>query len=157
MHLNDADRDHLTAARGYLDLAMAAKAHDEIELISFAASESPEVLKVRVATARALGRWDELQSTATRLSVEEPRNIEWVVAMVDAAQGLGSLSTARDIIVEALVRLPHVAVLVFHLARIECLSGNVAESRRWIRKCIQIDPAMRFSVLDDPDLREIWS
>ena len=106
----------LTAAQGYLELGLPLDANEEIESMDADVRHVPEVLAVRVGIYRALEAWPLMQVVARQLALDAPDKPDWTVAWAFATRRADSLDAARLILVNAVERLPGVAVFAFNLA-----------------------------------------
>jgi len=114
----------LTAAQGYLELGLPLDANDEIESMDADVRHVPEVLAVRVGIYRALEAWPLMQTVAKQLALYAPDEADWTVARAYATRRTDSLEAARLILVNAVERLPGVAVFHFKLACHPARLGN---------------------------------
>src|SRR5690349_161573 len=65
MPLEPADRRHLVAAEGYLELGMALEANEELEHIEPDVRHVAEVLALRLQVYQQLGKWELMQVPGT--------------------------------------------------------------------------------------------
>jgi len=116
----------------------------------------PEVLAVRVGIYRALEAWPLMQVVARQLALHEPDEPQWTISWAYATRRADSLDAARLILVNAVERLPGVAVFAFNLACYEAQLGDVASAKAHLRRAIELRGDLRLRALEDDDLRPLW-
>ena len=156
MPLEPENQRLLTAAEGFLELDMPLDANDEIESIDPEVRHVPEVLAVRVGIYRALEAWPLMQTVAKQLALHAPDEADWMVAWAYATRRTDSLEAARLILVNAVERLPGVAVFHFNLACYAAQLGELDCSKVYLSRAIELQPGLRLRALEDEDLRPIW-
>jgi hypothetical protein len=129
MPLEPDNQRLLTAAQGYLELGLPLDANQEIESMAADVRHVPEVLAVRVGIYRALEAWPLMQVVARQLALYAPDEPDWTAAWAFATGRADSLDAARLILVNAVERLPGVAVFAFNLACYEAQLGDVASAK----------------------------
>ena len=156
MPLEPENQRLLTAAEGFLDLGMPLDANDEIESMDPELRHVPEVLAVRVGIYRALEAWPLMQTVAKQLALYAPDEVDWTVAWAYATRRTDSLESARLILVNAVERLPGVAVFHFNLACYAAQLGELDRSKVYLSRAIELQPGYRLHALEDEDLRPLW-
>jgi hypothetical protein len=153
----DPDNERLlTAAQGYLDLGLSLDANEEIESMAADVRHVPEVLAVRVGIYRALEAWPLMQVVARQLALYAPDEPDWTVAWAFATRRADSLDAARLILVNAVERLPGVAVFQFNLACYEAQLGDIVSAKAHLQRAIELRGDLRLRALEDEDLRPLW-
>ena len=150
------DLKHLTVAQGYVELGMFPDANEELEEIDPDVRHLPEVLAVRVGIYRALEAWPLMQVVARQLALYAPDEPDWTVAWAFATRRADSLDAARLILVNAVERLPGVAVFAFNLACYEAQLGDIASAKKHLSRAIELRGDLRLRALEDEDLRPLW-
>ena len=150
------DLKHLTVAQGYVELGMFPDANEELEEIDPDVRHLPEVLAVRVGIYRALEAWPLMQVVARQLALYDPDEPDWTVAWAFATRRADSLEAARLILVNAVERLPGVAVFLFNLACYEAQLGDLASAKAHLSRAIELRGDLRLRALEDEDLRPLW-
>ena len=156
MPLEPENQRLLTAAEGFLELDMPLDANDEIESIDPEVRHVPEVLAVRVGIYRALEAWPLMQTVAKQLALHAPDEADWTVAWAFATRRADSLDAARRILVNAVERLPGVAVFAFNLACYEAQLGDIASAKAHLSRAIELRADLRLRALEELDLRPLW-
>lgn len=156
MPLEPKNERLLVAAQGYLELGLPLDANDEIESMEADVRHLPEVLAVRVGIYRALEAWPLMQVVAKQLALHEPDEPAWTVAWAYATRRAESLDTARLILVNAVERLPGVALFNFNLACYEAQLGDLDRAKKHLSRAIELRGDLRRRALEDEDLRPLW-
>ena len=73
-----------------------------------------------------------------------------------ATRRTDSLEAARLILVNAVERLPGVAVFHFNLACYAAQLGELDRAKASLSRAIELQPGYRQQALEDEDLRPIW-
>ena len=156
MPLKPENQRLLTAAEGFLELDMPLEANDEIEGMDPDLRLVPEVLAVRVGIYRAIEAWPLMQVVAKQLALHAPDDADWTIAWAFATRRTDSLEAARLILVNAVERLPGVAVFHFNLACYAAQLGELDRSKVYLSRAVELRPDLRLRALDDEDLKPIW-
>lgn len=149
-------KSRITAAEGYIELGMPLEANEELEQIDAAQRSHTEVLALRLKIYSALKKWELMQTVAKRLALIEPEKIQWTVSWAYATRRAESIEAARLILMDAVERMPEVAVFHYNLACYECQLGNVEEAKSRLKRAFELEPRYRFKALDDEDLEAVW-
>lgn len=152
-----AFRAKITAAEGYLELGMPLEANEELEQIEAEQRAHTDVLALRVKIYRALKKWELMQTVAKRLALFDPDNVQWTVSWAYATRRADSIDSARLILLNAVERLPAVAIFHYNLACYECRLGNLDDAHARLRRAFQLEPRYRLKALDEEDLEAVWS
>ena len=139
MPLVENDLKHLTAAQGYVSLGMFDDAHSELEEIDPEVRHLPEVLEVRVLIYRALKKWELMQVVAKQLALHDPEEPQWTVSWAFATRRADSIEQARIILVNAIERMPNVAIFHYNLACYLCQLGELERARTTLHRVLRSD------------------
>jgi tetratricopeptide (TPR) repeat protein len=156
MPLKPDDQRYLTAAEGYVALSMWQDANAELEEINPEYRHLPEVLEVRLKIYRALEKWELMQTVARKLTQYDPDYGQWILSLAYATRRAESIEAAKMILLEAVERMPKAAVFQYNLACYECQLGEVEVANSRLKHAFKLDPTLRLTALDDPDLEAIW-
>jgi tetratricopeptide (TPR) repeat protein len=156
MPLVENDQKHLTAAHGYVELGMWLDANAELEEIDPEVRHVPEVLEVRVQIYRALEKWELMQTVSKALAIHDPDEPQWTASWAYATRRADSIEHARIILVNAIERLPNVAIFHYNLACYECQLGDLEKAKATLHTAFKLEPQYRVMALDDEDLRPLW-
>lgn len=154
--LSTDDQKHLTTAQGYAELGMWLDANAELEEIDPEVRHVPEVLEVRVLIYRALEKWELMQTVSKQLALYDPEQPQWKVSWAFATRRADSIEQARIILVNAIERMPNVAIFHYNLACYICQFGDLEKARTSLHTAFKIKPGMRVMALDDEDLKPLW-
>lgn len=146
----------ITAAEGYIELGMPLEANEELEQIDADQRSHTEVLALRVKIYSALKKWELMQAVAKRLAMIEPEKVQWTVSWAYATRRADSIEAARTILVNAVERIPDVAVFHYNLACYECQLGNLDEAKSRLKRAFELEPRYRIKALEDEDLEAVW-
>ena len=156
MPLEPADQKHLTTAEGYAELGMWLDANAELEEIDSEVRHVPAVLEVRVQIYRALEKWELMQAVAKQLALHDPQEPQWTALWAYATRRADSIEHARIILVNAIERLPNVAIFHYNLACYECQLGDLEKAKVTLRRAFKLQPQYCVMALDDEDLKPLW-
>jgi len=146
------------AAEGYLELGMLDDARQAYEQLSTPTKQSVEGLTLLMEIHRAAGNTPDLEAVAERLCVVDSDNVDrWIdLALVLSEEAM--LDNARELLLEAVDRFPDTALVHFHLARFECILGNLLVAKEHLARSKKLCPVCRVLALtDEADLLPIWA
>jgi len=156
MPLESPDQQHWQAAIGYVELGMFEDANDQLEKIDPFNRAAPEVLAVRLAIDRGLGKWELMQQIAKRLKEFELDKVQWTISLAYATRRAYSIDTAMEILLNAAAKFPKEAAIPYNLACYCCQLGEIENAKRYLRQAFEIDPNWRKAALEDRDLKPLW-
>jgi tetratricopeptide (TPR) repeat protein len=157
MTMTQGDKARLEAAQGFLGLGMAQDAWDELEKID--KSERVNLLavwKVQVEVARALGKWEIVETLARHLAKIEPEESLHVFSLAQAMRHLKGPEAALAVYEFAADRWPVFAHLLVAMAVELCALDRVADAKRMLKVAVEKDPQIREVILDHPGLEAVW-
>jgi len=67
-----------------------------------------------------------------------------------------SIDAARLILVNAVERMPDVAVFHYNIACYDCQLGNLEEAKSRLKRAFELEPRYRMKALEDEDLEGVW-
>ena len=158
--LEPPDSHYLRATEGWLELGLRAEAAAEMELISPANRQHPDVLGTRWAMLAQDGQWDEALLTAGALVKCAPERADgWLhqaYALRRAADG--GLQKAWDALLPAATQFPQEPIICFNLACYACQLGRLDEARGWLKRAMKIGERdqVKLMALVDEDLEPLW-
>ena len=97
-----------------------------------------------------------MQVVAKRLAIHDPDEPQWTVSWAYATRRADSIEQARLILVNAIERMPNVAVLHFNLACYTCQLGDLEKAKAALHTAFNLEPQYRVMALDDEDLKPLW-
>ena len=90
-----------------------------------------------------------MQVVARQLALSEPDEPDWTVVWAYAPRRAESLDAARLILVNAVERLPGVAVFAFNLACYEAQLGDLVSAKAHLSRAIELRADLRLRALED--------
>lgn len=147
---------HYNAAQGYFELGMHDDSEAELNRLGREFHDRPEVLALRVANAQGMSRWPAMQAAARKLARMRPGDPRWALAWAYATRRAESVELARLVLAEALERHPLVALIHYNLACYDCVLGETERSKEALRCAFRLEPEMRETAREDPDLEPLW-
>ena len=150
------DSLRIEAAQGFLGLGMLQDAWDELENIEAKDRGCLAVLKVRLEVARAMGKWDMVETLARHLAKAEPDESLHVFYLAQAMRELEGHESALAVDEFAVGSWPDFAHLRVAMAVELCALDRVADAKRMLKVAVEKDPQLREVILDDPRLAAVW-
>ena len=152
------DRYHIQAAQGWLELGNHLEAEAELEGVSTALKEHPDVLESRWGIGAKVRNWNacvEIGEALTRLAPER------VVSWIHHAYALHELKRTEEAwlaLEPARKRFPNEPTIPYNLACYACQLGRLAEARALLKQACAIGNASEWKsqALEDPDLAPLW-
>ncbi len=143
---------HLQAAQGYLELGLYLEVHEEIEDIEPELRTRTDVLILRVAIFQALERWELMRAVARQLTLQQPDEPDWFLALATATRRAIGVQEALAALATVALRFPTEPLIFYHLARYAAQLGHLDFARARLVEAIKLDSACREMALADPDL-----
>jgi tetratricopeptide (TPR) repeat protein len=156
MPLEPPDKHYWQAAIGYVELGMFAEADSQLDEIDPFNRAAPEVLSVRLAIYRGLGKWELMQQIAKRLNDFEPQNVQWTISLAYATRRTYSIDVAMEILLNAEPKFPQEGAIPYNLACYYCQIQEMEKAKNYLEKAFKIDSIWRKAALDDEDLKPLW-
>jgi tetratricopeptide (TPR) repeat protein len=156
MPLEPPDQQCWQAAVGYVELGMFAEADSELDKMDPFCRAFPEVLSVRLAVYRGLGKWELMQEISKRLRQFEPENVQWTISLAYATRRAYSIDVAMEILLNAEGKFPGEGAIPYNLACYSCQLGEIEKAKRYLRKAFEINLNWRKAALEDEDLKPLW-
>jgi tetratricopeptide (TPR) repeat protein len=157
--LEPPDSIHLNAAEGWLELGNHIEANEELDEIAPEMRAHPVVLYLRSLIYFKAKKWDmvaEVSETLTKLLPENPDT--WInFAYAVRRKTGGSISQAKEILLEAEPKFPREHLFPFNLACYCSKQRDFQEAEKWLKKAIAIDTktVQKLAVTDD-DLKPFF-
>jgi len=158
--LEPPDAHYLNAAIGWLELGLCAEAAAELDAISPAHRQHPDVLEARWSVLAHQSRWDDALATASELLAQSPaRSSAWLHHAYSLRRAAnGGLQKAWGALLPAATRFPEAPVICFNLACYACQLGQLEEARGWLKRAMKIGgrDQLKLMALGDKDLKPLW-
>ncbi|EEF57466.1 TPR end-of-group domain-containing protein [Pedosphaera parvula] len=157
--LEPPDSHYAQAAQGWLELGNTAEAVSELEKISNAGVNHPEVLTVRWNICAIEEKWNEAIIIANRIVETSPEYPFGWIHRSYAFHELKRTQEAFDLLQPAADRFPELSLIPYNLACYCCQLCKFQESIHWLEKAFRIgDPReIKQMALEDPDLQPLKS
>jgi len=161
MHrIGPPDSHHLNAAIGWLGLGLREDALKELDLISPAQQQHPDVLEARWTIHAEQREWTAALVVARKLLALAPERPDgWLhhaYALRRAPEG--GLEKAWEALKPAAGKFPKEAIIPFNLSCYACQMNQLDEARVWLKQALKIGGKNRIKqqALADPDLEPLW-
>lgn len=110
---------------------------------------------MQVQIYRALEKWELMQVVAKQLALHDPDEPQWTVSWAYATRRADSIEHARIILVNAIERMPNVAIFHYNLACYECQLGELEKAKKSLHRAVKLNENMKVMALDDEDLKPL--
>ena len=147
---------HLEACSGYITLGMYEDAWNELESLPPEHRANVDVIELRLEIYQALGKWESARVLAESIAKQDPENPNWWIAWAYSLRREKSIQEAREVLQEAVLHHPGVALIQYNLACYACVLGEVKEAHRLLATAFALDDTLKKIALDDPDLDNIF-
>jgi uncharacterized protein HemY len=134
--LEPPDGLHLEAAEGWIGLGDYNSASEELESITAANRNHPDVLQLRwriYAEAQDLGACLDI---ATTLTVTNPKRLFGWIQRAKSLHQLGRTKEAKDLLISAADDFQSNSTVPFQLTRYCCGLGQTDEALSWLEKAV---------------------
>jgi tetratricopeptide (TPR) repeat protein len=148
--------DHLDTTLGYLALGMHQDAWDELESLPPELKADVGVIELRIEILQLLGKWESARVLAESLAKQFPDYSNWWLLWAYALRREQCEEAAQSVLREARAIHPDVGMIAYNLACYACVLGNLEETRTLLQIAFPLDPSLRKTALDDPDLEPLW-
>jgi predicted Zn-dependent protease len=157
--LDRPDYLRLNAAQGWFELDNCIEANAELEALSPAAQDHPEVLDLRWQIAVTERRWEQGVTVAEaqcRVAPESP--FGWIHRAY-CLHKLKRTQDAWDTLLPLGERFPTEWLIRYNLACYACQLGRLSDAQVWLKRASEIGDAEQIQKLaaTDPDLSPLFS
>jgi len=158
--LEPPDSHHLNAALGWLGLGLSEEAKNELNLISEAHQQHPDVLEARWLILAGECKWDAALQVARRLLAQSPERADGWLHQAYALRRApeGGLEEAWKALRPAADRFPKEPIIPYNLSCYACQLRLLDEARLWLKRALKIGGKERIKqmALADADLEPLW-
>jgi len=158
--LEPPDSHHLDAAIGWLGLGRADDARTELDLVSAAQQQHPDVLDVRWMICAREQRWGDALEIARAELVAAPGSCSGWLHQAYALRRVpaGGLRQAWEALLPAAEKFPKQPVVAYNLSCYACQLQQLDLARHWLKLAIQTGgkDAIQKMALADDDLKPLW-
>jgi tetratricopeptide (TPR) repeat protein len=159
IELTRADKRHLDAAEGWVELGNHLEANEELECITPQLRAHPDVLHVRYRVLAAAKKWEMAAEVAQAIAKLVPTDSFGFFHLAYALHELKRTKEARDVLLPIVDKFPDDYLIRFNLACYFCQLGKLKEAWRWLEKAIDLADTkeLKLMALNDPDLQPLWA
>jgi len=154
------DSHHLNAALGWLGLGLQQDAMQELDLVTSANQQHPDVLEARWMIHAAEQQWDAALEVASRLLAIAPEQPDGWLHRAYALRRTtsGGLAQAWEALKPAAEKFPKEPIIPFNLSCYACQMRQLDEARLWLKRALKIGGKERIKrlALADADLEPLW-
>jgi len=155
------DTHSLSAAIGWLELGNPAEAKIELDKISSAGQQHPDVLEVRWVLCAEQNDWPAALTIARAILQAAPdRTSGWLhQAYALRRVSEGSVEKAWGALLPASVKVPKDSVIAYNLSCYTCQMGRLADARTWLQRALKSGGREKIKemALRDSDLEPLWA
>jgi predicted Zn-dependent protease len=155
--LEHPDGIRLSAAQGWFELGSCVEALAELNSISAAAQEHPDVLELRWQIAERQHRWEDGLAVAEALCRLTPDSPFGCIHRSYCLHELKRTQDAWDALLPCAEKFPREWLICYNLACYACQLGRVEEAKRWFSRSLDLGDAREIESLaaEDPDLKPL--
>ena len=158
--LEPPDTHSLSAAIGWVGLGNFAEARIELDHISPAQRDHPDVLEARWLICAEQKQWNEaLQIARALVSAAPERSSGWLhQAYALRRVPEGGVKQAWQALLPAFDKFPKEAVISYNLSCYACQMKQLEAARVWFKRAAFLGGKDKFKqmALQDPDLEPLW-
>ena len=159
--LEPPDIHCLSAAMGWVELGNSVEARAELDAISSAQQNHPDVLEVRWLICAEQKQWAEALQTARTLVASAPDRCSGWLHQAYALRRLpeGGIKQAWHALLPAFDKFPKEAIISYNLSCYACQMQQLEAARVWLKRAVYLGGKDRIKrmALDDPDLEPLWA
>jgi predicted Zn-dependent protease len=158
--LEPPDLHYVSSAIGWLGLGSINEAKSELDRISAAVRNHPDVLEVRWVICVEEKRWDDgLQIARSLMHWAPDRSSGWLhQAYALRRVPDGGVKQAWHALLPAFDKFPKDSIISYNLSCYACQMQQLEAARVWFKRALVIggkDKIKRMA-LEDPDLQPLW-
>ncbi|HSU53064.1 MAG TPA: tetratricopeptide repeat protein [Candidatus Dormibacteraeota bacterium] len=158
MRLSIQDRRHIEASEGWLGLGNWTEANHELDHVTAALRDHPDVLRLRFEVCTAAKNFELATEIASALCKQRPGDPEPCLLLGRALHGKQTTEVAVNFLTEAAKEFPNDHRIPLDLARYHCALNDVVRAAAWLKRAIEISDTkeVKLAALDDPLLLPLW-
>ena len=158
--LEPPDSHHLDAANGWLGLGCVADSRAELDQISVANQQHPDVLGMRWMICTHQRQWSEALAVACAELVAAPDESSGWLHRAYALRRVddGGLTQAWDALLPAAKKFPNEPIIAYNLSCYACQMQQLDIARHWLQRAVTAGQkeAIQKMALADADLQPLW-
>lgn len=145
---------HLEYALGYLGLGLLNESEAELNAITAADRDTPDVLSLWLELHLAKKQWLPMLDIGRRLTELDPQQSPGWVLWSYALRELNQVETALAVLLRGkALHGDKDSIIHYNLACYYCLLGDRPNARLALTAACRMDPSYKATALDDPDLK----
>jgi tetratricopeptide (TPR) repeat protein len=149
-------RTHLSRSNGYRELGMYDESILELEEIEGEDRWHPSVVEARYKTYRDAKEWELAMTMARVLAEGMPDKLEWLKNQADAMTEYGDPTGALQLLKDAFERFGEDGKYLLAVGRQYALLCEIKEAKRFVKRAIKADSALKAKFLGDPAFDAVW-
>ncbi|MFC5051398.1 tetratricopeptide repeat protein [Rubritalea spongiae] len=142
----------LSAAEGYLQLEMPDEAMRELEGLSNQVRQSQHAAELELAAEMMQKRWDRGVELARALCRLRPNKKSYYLHAAFCLHETGDTLAAKSFLMSGPHSLMKDALFHYNMGCYSAVLGDPEEALSYLRKAFALDPALRKTAENDPDL-----
>lgn len=152
------DSLYLSAAQGWFELGNSVEAAAELDRITPAAREHPDVLELRWQMAVKKRDWVEALSIAEALCRLAPQSAFGWIHRSYCLHELKRTEEALNSLIPLAEKFPDDWLIRYNLACYACQLGRFPDANEWLMRAIEVGDALEINKLasEDPDLTPLF-
>jgi hypothetical protein len=149
---------HLNAAFGWLELGNPSEAAADLERISPAHQNHPDVLEVRWQIRARLEQWESCLAIATSMCIHAPERPQGWLHLSVSLYRMKRTQEAWDALLPMAEKFPKSWVIPYDLSCYACQLSQTEQGRHWLRKAFALASScdVKAIAMADPDLETLW-
>jgi tetratricopeptide (TPR) repeat protein len=159
--LQPPDTHYLSAAVGWFELGSPKDAEEEVNRISAAGRQHPDVLEFLWVLAAEKKDWDACLEIARAIIRQDSKRSSGWIHQAYALRRVsgGGLKAAWDVLLSALALFPRNVTILYNLACYACQMGKLDTARQWLAHARKVSSKDRIKsmALADSDLEPLWT
>ena len=154
--MTHADKHHLNAAHGWLELGSVKEAFAELDKIAPKSRGDLDVFKTRWRCCCAGKSWTEALEVARAIMAMAPVDFDgrWMLSF--ALHEMKRTQEAYDNLASVRERFSDEFIVHYNLACYLVQLGRIDEARALLKRAFELNPQQRAAALEDPDLKPLW-
>ena len=158
-HVGPPDSHYLSAASGWLGLGNVPEARLEMEHLSPALSQHPEVLEVKCEICISDRQWEEALLVTRSLCEAAPKLPAGWIHLAYTLHELKRTTEAYDTLMPVTKQFPRNWLIRYNLACYACQRGDLKGAWKWLGEALALGERKEIKEMasEDPDLGALRS
>ncbi|MES2573100.1 MAG: hypothetical protein V4710_23960 [Verrucomicrobiota bacterium] len=142
-------RWQLSAAEGYLMLGMANEAWEQLEEISVALNEVPEIVLLRLHVLNKLEKWEAATTLGHSAIQQHPQEGDLYILTAYAKRRFIDIAHAKPILLAGEAVLKDEPAFHYNLACYECQLADLPAAKTRLNRAFELDKTYHSAALDE--------